>query len=81
MSFKEMATEREEEAQQLDDIEIWTAIVSKFVLMEFDLTYRAEMLLQAVGGDKDIIRDALNNCVKNNVLSKIQAEEMLTAIS
>lgn len=81
MSFKEMATEREEEAQELDDTEIWMAIVSKFVLMEFDLTYRAEMLLQAVGGDKDIIKNALDNCVKNEFLSKIQAEEMLTAIS
>ena len=81
MSFKEMATNREEEAHHLDDDEIWMAIVSKFVLMEFDLNYRSEMLLQAVGGDKDIIINALDNCVKNEILSKTQAKEMLTAIS
>ena len=81
MSFKEMATNREEEAHHLDDDEIRMAIVSKFVLMEFDLNYRSEMLLQAVGGDKDIIINALDNCVKNEILSKTQAEEMITAIS
>lgn len=81
MSFKEMASERENEAQQLADAEIWMAIVSKFVLMDFDLNYRSEMLLQAVGGDKDIIKIALNSCVENEILSQSQAEEMLSAIS
>ena len=81
MSFKEMASERENEAQQLADAEIWMAIVSKFVLMDFDLKYRSEMLLQAVGGDKDIIKTALDNCVEKEILSESQAEEMLTAIS
>ncbi|OLS26483.1 MAG: hypothetical protein HeimC2_15000 [Candidatus Heimdallarchaeota archaeon LC_2] len=81
MSFKEMATKRETEAQQLDDTEIWMAIVSKFVLMEFDLNYRSEMLLQAVGGDKDIIKTALDNCVENEILTQSQAEEMLIAIT
>ena len=58
MSFKEMASKREQEAETLEDSEIWMAIVSKFVLMEFDLDNRAEMLLQAVGGDKEIIKKA-----------------------
>lgn len=81
MSFREMAAKREQEAEQLADAEIWIAIVSKFVTMDFDITNRAEMLLQAVGGDKKIIKNALVSCVENDLLSQDQAEEMLTAIS
>lgn len=81
MSFREMAAKREQEAGQLDDAEIWISIVSKFVTMDFDITNRAEMLLQAVGGDKEIIKNALVSCVENDLLSEDQAEEMLTAIS
>ncbi|MFV2016164.1 MAG: hypothetical protein ACC656_12090 [Candidatus Heimdallarchaeota archaeon] len=76
-----MATKREQEAEQLEDAEIWTAIVSKFVTMDFDIKNRAEMLLQAVGGDIEIIKNALVSCVKHELLSEDQAEEMLTAIS
>jgi tetrahydromethanopterin S-methyltransferase subunit H len=81
MSFKEMASKREKEAEVLEDSEIWMAIVSKFVLMEFDLNNRAEMLMQAVGGDKEIIRKALSECVKHELVTEDQADEMLTAIS
>jgi len=81
MSFREMAAKREQEAAELNDAEIWIAIVSKFVTMEFDISNRAEMLMQAVGGDKEIIKNALASCVENELLSEDQAEEMLTAIS
>ena len=81
MSFREMAAKREQEAEKLDETEIWISIVSKFVTMEFDISNRAEMLMQAVGGDKEIIRNALVACVKSELISNDQAEEMLIAIA
>ncbi|MHA2027874.1 MAG: hypothetical protein ACW99A_00165 [Candidatus Kariarchaeaceae archaeon] len=81
MTSEEMASKREEEAKLLEDSEIWMAIVSKFVLMEFDLSNRAEMLLQAVGGDKEIIQKALEECVKHDIVTEDQALEMLGAIT
>ena len=80
MSFREMAAEREQDAANLEDTEIWVAIVSKFVLMDFPIENRAEMLLQAVGGDKEIIINALIACVKSSLNTENAADEMLNQI-
>lgn len=80
MTFREMAAKREQEAASLEEDEIWVAIVSKFALMEFPIENRVEMLLQAVGGDKAIIKNALISCVKSSLISEEVAEEMLNHI-
>lgn len=80
MSFREMAAQREQEASQLQDDEIWASIVSKFVLLEFPVKNKAEMLLQACGNDQEIIEKALQSCVTSSIINQDQASEMIAAV-
>ena len=46
--FEGMAKEREEEAAQLTDLDIWKSVVEKAVILEADAYIKADILLQSI---------------------------------
>ncbi|MCH8907791.1 MAG: hypothetical protein IH840_11940 [Candidatus Heimdallarchaeota archaeon] len=76
LDFEGMASKREEEAGALDDNHIWMTIISKFVLMEFPITDKVTMMIDAVGGDQLVVINALEASVKNELISQDQANEI-----
>ena len=71
-----MAEIREKEAAELDDSEIWMAIISKFALLDMPIESKIEMMMQATG-EKEIVIKALKACVANNLIQQSQADEII----
>ena len=63
-----MAARREEEAANLEEIEIYISIVSKFIKLDMSLESKVEMMIQACG-EETILIDVLKECVSKEILT------------
>jgi hypothetical protein len=72
--FRAMAAEREEEAAQLSDIEVYSTIVSNILAQDMPIDFCIDMLKEAID-DTNLIRDCIDHGVKNNTISSEKAEE------
>lgn len=80
MSFREMAERREEEASTLSDLDVWTTIVSKFVLLDQPVDMRIAMMLSALGEDKNLLLEALEACVDRGMITEVQYKSILNEL-
>ncbi len=71
---------REQEVSSLSDFEIWKSVVMKFVLLELPLQQRIDMIMQAVGGNIDLIIAVLSASMENDALKKSEVKQVLDTI-
>jgi hypothetical protein len=78
-SFDDMASKREEEAKQLDDMTIWISIIGKFVELDMPVEMRAQMILETVEDERHLVENAINHGIETGVFHKEKAMELLDA--
>ncbi len=78
--FSEMAKEREEQAAELDDLQIYTMMVKNILgNTAMPMDFRVNMLVEALG-DVEIIMTAIRFSMDNTIITKELGEEALAQL-
>lgn len=79
-SFVDMATNREREAEQLSEHEIFTNIIVNLVNQNMQIKIITEMLMQTIE-DKQLISTIIKESMKNGKITKQNGKAILTEMN